>query len=394
MDLLRRVEDSLKKPDCSWREAGINLRRWAERTLSTISGYCPEPFHIFNNIPGTIDAYRRISNASIATDNRDCIVKALTSPEFDRVKHALAHDEELTKPVVQDALRVLTECYKRAVRPEIERFKSSYRHRQRDRAIPASVEILSLKDILPDINLRIVGRAAAASNGVGVTWIEYGTSQLSGYQVALVKTDVLSPIALHGQYVLLDPDDSPPRDSDLVIAEDGEGNRYTRRFWMSDGTAYLEAVNLSSPYRPVQLPAGSCKVRRIVGVVFDGPVSVVDGRVSDEWAPSTRRPAAVLSDVVGIRVEGTCMEPIARNAQLVLVRGNDDPASVVTGDLVCVDYEGNGAFIKRCYPGIDGWILCAVDPTHVEEPIRVPTGEILHAYRLVGVLFELASEQP
>ncbi|MHC4090833.1 MAG: S24 family peptidase, partial [Planctomycetota bacterium] len=392
MDLLQRVEDSLRKPDCSWREAGIDLRRWAERTLATISGYCPEPFYIFNNIPDTVEAYRRITDRNISTDSRERIVAALTSPEFKRVMHALAHDEELTKPVVEDGLRVLKDCHKGAVKPEIARLKTLYRHRQRDRAVPASVQILSLDDVLPDTDLGIKGRAAAARDGVGVTWIEHATSRLSDYQLALVKGNVLAPIALVGQYVLLDPTDSPPEDSDLVVAEDADGNRYARRFWMCGETASLEAVNLTSPHRPVHVGAGFWKARRIVGVLFDGLGPRARGHVADEWAPTSGRPATVFSGVAGIRVEGECMEPIARDGQVVLVRETDVPTSVATGDLACVDCEFVGAVIKRCYPDTGEWTLCPVNPTDIKEPIRVQTADVRHAYRLVGVLFELACE--
>ena len=46
----------------------------------------------------------------------------------------------------------------------------------------------------------------------GVTWEldEYG--DLSGYPVALAKADTIAPIALPGQFLVLDPADDPPGD--------------------------------------------------------------------------------------------------------------------------------------------------------------------------------------
>ena len=52
-DLLQRVDDALNAKSMAWREVGINIRRWGERTLAAISGYCPIPFVRYNDIPGS-----------------------------------------------------------------------------------------------------------------------------------------------------------------------------------------------------------------------------------------------------------------------------------------------------------------------------------------------------
>lgn len=100
---------------------------------------------------------------------------------------------------------------------------------------------------------------------------------MRGDQAALIKCDALAPIALIGQYVLLDPNDTPPRDKDLVVVESENGERFARRFWMSDQRVNLEGVNVTSPNKPQVLAPGACKVRRIVGVLYDGPGSRVSG---------------------------------------------------------------------------------------------------------------------
>jgi hypothetical protein len=208
----------------------------------------------------------------------------------------------------------------------------------------------------------------------------------------LIKTDVLAPIALVGQHLLLDPDDSPPRDEDLVIAEARNGDRFARRFWMPDQRVHLESVNVTCPRKPVIVAPGACKARRIVGVLFEGPGSRVSGDVGDEWAPATGDCTAGLSDVVGIRVDGNCLEPIARNGQVILARKLDDPSLLNARDLACVDRDEDGPVIKRCFPGTSQWTLCSVNPTDVQEPIHVRPTAILRVYRLVAVLFELPYE--
>jgi hypothetical protein len=124
-DLLRRVESTLEEQTCSWREVGNNLRLWAERTLATLSGYCPSPFAIFNDIPGSVRAYGKINDPSVATPERDRIVKSLESPQFHRIMHRLAHDEDPAESEVRDGLEVLKECEK-AVRAEIRRFSTRF----------------------------------------------------------------------------------------------------------------------------------------------------------------------------------------------------------------------------------------------------------------------------
>jgi len=392
-DLLQRIERSLAAADCSWREFGNNLRRWAERTLHTLSGYCPEPFVIFNNIPGSIDAYERISDPRIATDRRGQILAVLRSPEFRRVMHRLAHDEEPTRSEVEDALKVLKQCHKEHVKPEIERLKALYRHDLLARGIGCAVvlSVLSLPHPLATTELPIVGRAAAARQGVGVEWAEYAAIELCGHQCGLVMRDTLAPIALPGQFVLLDPADTLPAKADLVLAETDAGHRYARRFWKHDGVICLEGANPTSPYEPVELESGECKVRRIVGVLFDGPRTRVSGHVGAEWGPTSGPRASAVADLKGIRVEGNSMEPIARSGQIVLVHEADTVSSIAPGTLACVDLE-DGAVIKRCYPSTDEWMLCPVNPTDRLDPMRVRASNIRHVYALAGVIFEVKSE--
>jgi hypothetical protein len=389
-NLLVRVAAAIREPSCSWREHAINLRLYAERTLATISGYCPEPFVIFNQFPASVTAYERISHPEIATAERARIIAAFRSPRFQRVRQKVAHDESLVEADVRDALAILEECDK-TVEPVIKRLKELHQHHVRDRAIAQAqqptLSVLEMTELLPDFNLRIVGNAAAASSGVGVHWEEDVLSRLTRYQQALIKSDVLSPIARVGQFLLLDPDGDPPNDRDLVIATTPWGKRVARRYWNCDGTITLESVNLTEPICPIMISSGICGVRRIVGVLFDGPGARL-ARDDDEWAPS----AKPLPNVRGVRVVRSSLEPIARNGQLILIESADSKTSMTSGDLACIDGAEIGAVIKRCYPRPDRWVLCPINPDHPEDPIEIESDAILHVYRVAGVLFEVATE--
>ena len=389
MDLLNRVEAALATATGAWREVGNNLRLWVERTLRTISAYCPEPFVRPNNIPGSVDAYSRISDPRIASTERDLIVGALRSNEFKCVMHRLAHDENPSVSEVEDALDVLKKCRKEVER-EIERFKRLYSHQQAGqgllpRAIP---KVLSLKSDPLDGSLQIVAAAAAASGGAGIDATESTEIRLDGCQLALIKEDVLDPIARRGQYVLLDAHENSPSDEDLVLVETEEGKRYARRFWNSEKGPYLEGVNQTSCFPPVQIKPGLYKVRRIVGVLFDGPGAKVSGGSDEEWSPASVDAATIISKLKGVRVRKTSMEPLARDGQVVLIHQEDARAELRAGDLACVNAEDVDNLIKRCYPGKERWILCPVNPTIVEDPICVDTDKLRQAYPLAGVLFE------
>ena len=392
MDLLQRVEMALTDGTCAWLEMGINLRKWAERTLRAISVYCPERFVRYNDIPGSTDAYARICDDRIASPERDLIVKALRSNEFKCVMHRLAHDEDPHRTEVEDALAVLKTCRKEVDR-EIEKFKGSYSHEQSGQALPSRAipKKLALKSDPLDASLQIVAAAAAASGRGGIDSIETTEIRLDGCQIALIKQDVLDPIARRGQYVLLDAHDNLPNDEDLVIVETEEGKRYARRFWNSDKGPYLEGVNSTSCFPPVQIKSGSYKVRRIVGVLFDGPGARVSGGNDEEWCSADGNAAKIMSKLKGVWVKQTSMEPLARDGQIVLIHQEDAKAELRAGDLACVNAEDIDNVVKRCYPGKEKWILCPVNPTIVEDPICVEAGKIHQAYRLAGVLFEADS---
>ncbi len=331
-------------------------------------------------MPGSVTNYSKIIDPGVATDRRNKIVSAFQSPKFNRIVNRIAHDEEPTEAEVSDALDHLKVCRK-DVDKEIELFKSNYRHRLLDRAISPrpTLEILPLEDFLPDLELKIAGAAAASRNGAGVTWGAEAITQLSGYAVALVKFDTLAPIAMPGQYLLLDPTGSPPASSDLVVVECENRQRFARRIWIDKTGAQiqLEAANITRPYPPLTLTPGLSFLRRVTGVLFHGP-NVTAGKLGEEWVAPSGVTSGLFADVIGIRVEGTCLEPIARDGQIVLVKHSMDISSVRKAALMCVDSAEIGAVIKRCYPGNDEWILTPVNPIDLEDPIRIPVAEILH----------------
>lgn len=391
-DILSRVEEALSNPNVYWRDIAGSLRRWVERSLHAISSYCPEVFFDNMNLQVSSQKYAEITDPRIATPKRDKIVEILT-PDFIRNLHQMAHDDDVQEADVLDALQELKKCRK-FVQTEIVRIKEIYLHTILGAPLAAQpiLELLTFDDVIPDYEMPIVGSAAAASGGVGVQWIESVTCRLSGYPMVIVKCPTISPIAVVGQYLLLDPTEKSLSDSDLSVVRTDTGEKYLRRYWGDGNFIQLEATNITLPFKPVKLSFGSHLVQRVVGVIY-GNITCAIGEEGDEWTNIGGSIPSVFDNLKMIRVVGHSMNPIALDGQFVLIEESLDIQSINDGELACVDIVDKEAVIKRCYPADDMWVLISINPNDVEEPIKIRPDEIRSIYKLAGVLFEVPTEQ-
>jgi SOS-response transcriptional repressor LexA len=391
-DLLARLEQFVARPTASWREAATNLRIWAERTLAALSAYAPEPFTVFNNATDTVLAYKRIADDRIATDRRDKIVAALESPQFERVRNRAAHDEEPTESDVRDALRVL-QAVSDDVDFELKRLKGLHRHSVLGRGLGKRpcLESLPIATQVAPREIEITGRAAAASGGAAVQWLESSFIKIPELPCVLVLDHTLAPTCGRGDVAILDLEDAPVSNADLVAIATDEGQLYLRRFWGNERGVQLESVNPTASVEPIYLGTGLHRVRKIAGVIFAS--MNMRGRLEPgrEWTPLNALPPHLLADVMGVRVSGVSLDPLARDGQIVLVRKHS-VNNVESGTLACVDIEDAGAVIKRCYPVGEQWVLNPVNPVEVVEPIVANARRILHVYPVVGVLFSVRGE--
>jgi len=389
-DLLERVEIALQKKSGEWEEAAGNIRKWIERTMATLSGYCPIPF-LADKLGPSIDNYASITDIRIATPERDNIIKILRSTKIDRIADAANHDEPIQKPDIEDALKEIKKCLK-AVRSEIWRFKQLYNHALAGRKIGDSdgivINLASFKNQCVDKSIHVVHEAAAAHNGQGIDWDTNEKYSLKEYSIIQVCSDIISPIAQCGQYVLLGSTEVEPDNGDLVSFEAPDSQKYLRRFWRdSDGTIILEGANPTKSFKPIRINSGRCNIRRIVGVLYkqDQP-SCNDA----EWSLSGFADSW-FNDTVGIRIKGTSLEPIARDGQIILIKKQDIKTAIRDDMLACVSIEGVGDVIKRCHVKDSQLILVAINPNEREVPIVTKIESIQQAYELKGVLFEVDS---
>lgn len=390
-ELLSRVQRCIDENSGQWREVAGNLRLWIEKTLATLSGYCPEPFFVHNDLRQSTDNYANITDRAIATSERDSIVQALRCRHVERIKHKLHHDEAVNRPDVEDALRSLQQC-RDSSEKEVKRFKELYSHalagRQRGEGTGIVLTVQQFTGNLLNVDVNVVREAAAAHNAQGIEWEVNDEYHVEGCPVVLLRSDVISPVGLVGQCLVLDGEGREAKNKDLVVMETDSGDRYVRRIWIEEDEAIvLEGANPTKPYKPIRIASGECKVRRVVGVLYT-KILVGQRGEGEEWVPGVL-PDGWFDNTVGIRVGGTSLEPVAQDGQIVLIDKQDVSGTIENDMLACVSVNNEGEYIKRCY--VDGaqCILCAVNPTDREVPLTVDLQSIQSVYPLRGVLFEI-----
>lgn len=388
-DLLLRVEKALGEQSDNWSEVGGNLRIWIERILATMSAYCPQPFFVAGNYKASVDNYCSIINHVIVNEKYVRIRSALDDSRVTGLVHKLHHDESVQRPDVEDAYKVLSEC-KKAVQQEISRFKVMYNHEFSRLQNMAGTNVVMDTDNLRSnrikIGFSVIREAAAAHNGEGIEWDMADKYTIEDCQVVQVCSDVIAPVALSGQYLLLDGEGHTPSNGDLVIAETYDNQKYIRRMWREEegGAVILEGMNPTIPIEPMRIVSAKIKIRRIVGVLYDNsPLPNSNGEwslrgVKENW----------FDNIVGVRVNGTSLEPVARDGQIVLIKTQDIKDTISNDMLACLSIKDVGEVIKRCYINQSKCVLCAVNPNDLEIPIVVALKSIQQAYELKGVIFE------
>ncbi|HBG27288.1 MAG: hypothetical protein A2Y10_09070 [Planctomycetes bacterium GWF2_41_51] len=387
-DLLEKVTKAMEIQNGNWREIAGDIRVWIERTLGTLNGYCPIPFIVFNNLPLSIDNYSKITDIRIASQRRDLIVSTLKSKSIERIIHKLHHNEPVNEPDVRDALKVIKEVEK-TVNNEIAWLKTLHNHAIRHRQVHDGNKIVlnnvSFKKQEVEKNIQVIRKAAAAHNGQGIDWDINEEYSLVGNSIVHISSDAISPIGQYGQYLLLGNVEIQPKNGDLVAFETPDLKKYLRRFWQEqDGTIILEGANPTKPFKPIYVNSGKCNVRRVIGILYkqDQP-----NHNNEEWSLNGFSDNW-FDDILGVRVKGTSLEPIARDGQIILIKKFDVKTKIKDDMLACVSIEGVGDVIKRCHISDSQIILSSINPNEREATIVTKMESIQHAYELNGVLFE------
>jgi hypothetical protein len=171
---------------------------------------------------------------------------------------------------------------------EIEYLKKIYEHEKSGGGIRTrpSFNYLNLRNTCIDpFEIYVIRQAAAAHNDMGISYDESTVYNLCGYSAVVLTSDVLSPIGLMGQTLLLDPEEKEPKNGDLVIVETNDEKRYARRFWKKDDeTIILESTNPTKLFQPIEITNEHNKYRRIVGIFFSR-IDDIKKDQDSEWLP-------------------------------------------------------------------------------------------------------------
>lgn len=424
-DRLDRAEELL---DGTLASAPNEMRKYCEDLLITLDVYSPEPFYHRSNATHSVKSYEALLPPNpLAHPNRSKIAARLTGPKVCRVLNPGSHamtEADITDPMIRDCLAELR-ALDLTFRNELDRLEAL---RLRDLHSKAVVAPLGSPSMLVPIaastasvvqkalstipfeklrvgddgsswdspaHIDVIGAAAAKGRGFVVDMSDdCWRAEIPPGVAVLVASEGLLPITRPGQWALLSATVGEVADGDLVALIDRNGNSYLRRIWSSGDTWYLEAVNPLSNLPPVAVRKRESCVRRVVGISY-GPKKAPSpgkGRRIGEWLPRGDFSIDTLSDLRGVTIKGTSLEPIASEGQIVLVdcAPAGRPDGIRSGGLAVVETNDDdvGNVIKRVFPGRLSWLLVSPNSIDPHDPITVAAKDIRAVWQVRGVLFD------
>ena len=311
--------------------------------------------------------------------------------------------------------------WSKTLKPALERaFRTVREHRLVHRGLSAlyggpAVATLPVSDSgqVREIPLKALGRASALTDGrvadgmVQMDQFEENGSQpviLGDHSAYRLAANTLEPVARPGEIVLVHNHRDPtPRSLVVAISED---KVLARRFEIADNhrdVAVLTAqsINPRKIEPPVIAHRSSFELRKIVGVLYDGPVhlaasgmEVVDCGGEDAIKRIGRRSLGL------VEVVGQSAEPYALDGQNLIVGDQLDPEneSLETYDgcpVIAGDSDHNYYF-KRLRFVSDRVVLESLDSGGDYPPVvlSLPAGSspsLKQVWPVLGVLFEYST---
>jgi energy-coupling factor transporter ATP-binding protein EcfA2 len=410
-DRLDRAEELLAVATTS---VPNELRKYREDLVITLDAYSPTAFFNPHNLRHSLDQYLGlVAPHPLASANQAKIGKRVREEKVTRVLDPGSHsltEADVTEPMIRDCLAELRELDV-TFKNELERLEAERLRVLKSRSLPllatpavpsgpAPAAVIPFDRLrvgeeaaawAEPVRLRIIGSAAAQTHGCVVDLAEEPSeSDFPAGGAILVSSDTLCPVARPGQWALLSDEAG---DGDLVAVLDLAGNRYLRRGWSAGNAWFLEAVNPSAGVAPVSIRKSDCKVRRVNGVCY-GPRKELgrgSGKLANEWSPRQDFKASNIAGHFGITVQGTSLEPLALDGQVVLVARKMDSRfdQVARGSLAVVETDEDrvGSVIKRVFPGDRTWLLASPNPIEPRDPIAIPKGKIRAVWPVRGVVF-------
>lgn len=271
------------------------------------------------------------------------------------------------------------------------------------------------KEIVRAIPLKILGRAAAITNGNAadgrVDFDEFELAKqervvLAQHKIFQLASATLEPVARRGDFLLIKEVGTPPPKS-LVVAL-VEDKLHARRFDIATSASDVavltaQAINPAQIAPPIVTAKGSIQLFPIVGILFNHgslPNIESNGHEARECTGS-----ASLRDIVQrifglVKIVGNSAEPYVLNGQHLIIGDRIGDVTTIQqhiGRLVVAGDSNDLRYFKRLQiPHGGRAILESLDVTGDHEPIVLAMNRGTETYLkeiwpVMGVLFELPS---
>lgn len=392
----------------AYQNAPTELRKFREELLLSFDAYSPTQFFTPQNLTGSFNAYAGfVTPHPLASKNQRRIVLSFRSSDVTRVldpgSHALT-ESDVTAPMIERCIEELRNC-DRWGGAEFVRLENIRRPARQARQLPLGTvmvfpEVPALAFWKEPIEITELGRAAAKPDSVTIdTSEEPVVIKIAAGSTVRVCSHTFDPVAKLGQWVMLAADDISVSDGDLASMEIPGGRRLLRRIWTEGESWRMQSINPVKPYPIVSVLKSECAARKVVGVLFEPrkfPDDVIDLELT-EWDFVDVETSKLIQELRCITVEGSSLDPIARNGERVLVAKGQPPneTTMSNGSLAVVETTDDkvGNVIKRVFRTDDGFILVSPNPVEPHEPIPLKTEEVSLLWPLRGMLFEHAEPE-
>jgi energy-coupling factor transporter ATP-binding protein EcfA2 len=399
-NLLEKAEFELEE---DYKRVPIILRMYREGLLLSFDAYSPTLFFDRRNLTNSFNTFAGlVSPHPLASKNQRRIVSILRDPDVTRVLDPGSHtltESDVTAPMIRRCLEKLRKCDKWAD-TELGRLDDIRRPGRQARQLPIG-NVVTFPGLPPSairkkpIEIKEIGCAAAKPDSVTIDTSEQPVIvKLAGGSTVRVCSHTFDPIAKLGQWVMLAADDISIADGDLAAMEIPGGRRLLRRIWTEGESWRMQSINPVELNPIVSVLKSECAARKVIGVLFEPrkfPEDEIDPELT-EWDFVDVETSKLLHELRCITVEGSSLDPIARNGERVLVAKGQPPneTTMSNGSLAVVETtnEKVGNVIKRVFRMDDGFILVSPNPVEPHEPIPLNREEVSLLWPLRGMLFE------
>lgn len=197
-------------------------------------------------------------------------------------------------------------------------------------------------------------------------------------------SNVLDPVAKNGQLLLLGSWSC--NEGDMVACRTQGGEHWLGRMSRVNGVLAIAPVNPVKPRKTLCIPETAVEILLpVIGILYEGAGARIKCQLetSCEWGCVPGNALTLSEDIVAVRAEGNCMDPVVRHSQWLLVR-ECAIAGLADCDLCIVEKNEGELFFKRFHKvTADKIVLTSTNPVVPESPMLMDRTAVSRAFRLL-----------